>query len=304
MTTQTKCHTRDTRPVYRLHINTACDDRAASFRFCLDNGVIGMGWGIGDEDLSWTAYVEEREAQGGTVDSSVRRLHDLPMGALVWLRDQRGAYYIAEITGEWKYMHGPAADRVDIHNVRPARIYAAGTESMVPGKVLNSFIPSRTLQSISDDAAARFTASLFDTLAGKSSDWVATREEVLRSCLSARDLEDLVSAYLQCEKGYMVLPASWRPDTPAYEYVLHHRDGHDAVVQVKGGWSTVPRDAASLPVELVERVYVFSPTGSYGPDAAPNVATIKLDEIVEFMKANLQSLPPTVQHWVTSSVAE
>jgi hypothetical protein len=120
----------------------------------------------------------------------------------------------------------------------------------------------------------------------------------LASCLSSQDLEDLVAVYLQRRHGYHVLPASRRPDTPAYEYVLRHPEGPTAVVQVKGGWSIVPRDAHSLPVEAVDRVYVFSPTGSYGDNPAPNVSTIAFDELTGFMRDEPTSLPPAVEHWV------
>lgn len=123
-------------------------------------------------------------------------------------------------------------------------------------------------------------------------------DETRQSCLSAQDLEDLVAVYLQRRHGYLVLPGSRRPDTPAYEYVLLHPDGHVAVVQVKSGWSTVPRDADSLPVDSVDRVYVYSPTASYGENPAPNVKALTSEELIDFMRAEPTCLPPMVAHWV------
>jgi hypothetical protein len=256
-----------------------------------------MGWGVGGQDVDWPTYSHLAREKYGAVNSSVRRLHDLPDGALVWLRDTRGAYYLAQVTGPWMYASGTDAERHDIHNVRPASIVACGVESLVPGKVLNSFIPNRTLQAIRDDPARRGSAAQYSQLTGQPSLWKPTYEELLTSFLSASDLEDLVAAYLQQHEGYMVLPATRRRDTPAYEYVLVHPDGHQAVVQVKGGWSVVPRDAGSLPTELVEHVYVFSPTESYGPDPAPNVETIQSRDLLAFMHSPQSCLPPMVKYW-------
>lgn len=124
---------------------------------------------------------------------------------------------------------------------------------------------------------------------------------MLQSCLTAQDLEDLVAVYIQRRHGYLVLPGSRRPDTPAYEYVLRHPDGRTAVVQVKGGRATVRRDANALPIDSVDEVFVFSPTGSYGNDPAPNVAEVPYEGLTEFMRSEPTCLPPMVEHWVGRS---
>ncbi len=287
--------------VYRLHVNTSCKDREGTLRFCLGGGFLGMGWPVrdnGTRDVTWEHYEQVAgEWYDEGVNPSVRALHDLPDAALIWTRNTRGAYYLGKVTGPWRYLAGDQADHFDIHNVRPARIVACGLESVVPGKVANAFIPRRTLQRLTDKAARRYSASLFAQLTSEPAPWRPTLDEALASCLTSQDLEDLLAVYLQRRHGYLVLPGSRRPDTPAYEYVLRHPDGHTAVVQVKSGWSTVPRDAGSLPVEAADRVYVFSPTGSYGENPAPNVTAIAFDELTGFMRDEPTCLPPTVEHW-------
>lgn len=62
-------------------------------------------------------------------------------------------------------------------------------------------------------------------------------------------------------------------------------------MQVKSGWSTVPRDAGSLPVEAADRIYVFSPTGTYGENPAPNVTAIAFNELTGFMGNEPTCLP-------------
>jgi hypothetical protein len=49
---------------------------------------------------------------------------------------------------------------------------------------------------------------------------------------------------------------------------------------------------------------VFSPTGSYGPDPAPNVVELDYDDIAEFMRTDRRSLPRTVEFWVNKALGE
>jgi hypothetical protein len=300
--------TQDLLPVtapalYRLHIRTDCPDRAATFEFCRAGGFLGVGWSMGDEPMDWAQYQAKAEAQDGAVNSSVRAIHDLPTGALIWTRDTRGIYYLARVLDDWSYLHDQHAAFYDIHNVRPVRMITCGVESKVPGKVLNAFIPRRALQRIGDESAAAYSASLFAEMIGDPTPWQPTLDQILATCLSAQDLEDLVCVYLQRRYGYLVLPASRRPDTPAYEYVLRHPDdGHEAVVQVKSGDATVPVDSASLPTAAVERVFVFSPTESYGDDPAPNVTKLGRQDLIDFMHSEPRCLPPLVAHWVRQAV--
>jgi len=286
-------------PLYRLHIKTDGEDRAAVFEFCRDGGFLGVGWAVGDRPLDWGGYEARAVAQDGGVNPSVRAIHEMPDGALIWTRDTRGAYYLARVLGGWRYLHDERAAACDMRNIRPVLMLACGVESRVPGAVLSSFIPRRALQRVLDDAARAYSASLFAELAGDPAPWQPTLDHILTTCLSAKDLEDLVCAYLQRERGYLVLAASRRVGTPAYEYVLRHPDdGHEAVAQVKGGHAAVSVDAASLPTAEVERVYAFSPTGSYGGDLAPNVDELGYDDITGFMRGQRQCLPPMVEHWV------
>jgi hypothetical protein len=116
--------------------------------------------------------------------------------------------------------------------------------------------------------------------------------------VTSQDLEAVVGVYLQRRHGYGMLSGS-RPDTPAYEYVLRHPDdGHLAVVQVKTGRAAVPRDAGSLPMGSVDCAYVFSPTGTYSGKPTASVVTLPFDALVDFMRAEPMSLPPTVEHLV------
>lgn len=292
-----------TAPLYRLHLKTSGASRRELLDFCRRENLIGCGWGVGKGPLTWEQYEAKAEDDNwyGGVDGSVWALRDMPDGALVWTRDPRGVYYLARVEGPWEYLAGAEPDRLDLHNVRPARIVECGVEAVVPGKVANCFIPPRTLQSISDKAAARYSASLFAQLTGEASAtgaWQPTLQEVVTTLLSSREVEDLVAMYLQRRRGYLVSPQARRKDTPAYEYALRHPDGHVAVAQVKVGHSSVPQDQASLPVDAADRVFVFQTQGNYSGEAAPNVERIDRDDLFAWMRDEPQCLPLPVEHWV------
>jgi hypothetical protein len=72
-----------------------------------------------------------------------------------------------------------------------------------------------------------------------------TAHEVLTSCLDPLDVEDLVYVWLQVARGYIALPRTRQPATPAYEWTMIHRQSRRrAIVQVKTG--TEPVDLPAL----------------------------------------------------------
>ena len=82
------------------------------------------------------------------------------------------------------------------------------------------------------------------------------------------------------------------------------RDGYgrEAIVRARRGGSVVPRDAAVLPTDAVDQVFVFSPTGTYGPDPAPNVTELDYYDIIDFMRNDRPILPRSVDHWVSRAL--
>jgi hypothetical protein len=131
--------------VYRLHIKPACPDRRLIFDFCLDRGVLGMGWGVSGEPATFSDY---EHAAHWRVNPSVRALFRLPEGALIWTYDRVPRdFYLAPVTGPWQHLSDPEAVYVDIRNVRPVRLLHVAT-SQVPDAVRHAFKRGRTLQRV------------------------------------------------------------------------------------------------------------------------------------------------------------
>lgn len=194
-------------PVARLHLRSTVDgvDHVAIEDWCIGDGGdgwAGVGWGLWEDDsytgISFARYTEIRASRGETVSDSVQRLHQLPIGALMWSPRRDSSYWLGELTGPWRYRDGAEAQALDMFNVRPCRWWRVGTQDVVPGKVVNNFSARVTLIPVKDPGAVRYTRRLHAQYVGLGHDLRPTTPvEVMTSLLGPTDLEDLVAVYLQ-----------------------------------------------------------------------------------------------------------
>jgi hypothetical protein len=288
--------------LYALSFDVGSDSSPA-FEFCRDGGFLGVGWGVTSEPLDWPTYEHHAIERYGAVHPAVREIHDLPEGSLIWTRDPAdGTYYLAKVTGPWRYLRSRAAQECGVHNVRSVRIVACPSGSQVPDTIARQFVGDWTIQRIDDESAARRSGSLFAALAPDSGDGAPTLDQVLTGYLDDDDVENLVCVYLQNRLGYLLRPTSAGPGIAANEYVLRDAHRHEALVWARRGHSRVPRDARSLPTDAVDQVFVFSPTDTYGPDPAPNVTEIDYEDIIGFIRTERWSLPQSVEHLVGNAL--
>lgn len=129
-----------------------------------------------------------------------------------------------------------------------------------------------------------------------------TVKQILTDHLSERALEELICVYLQNRHGYLVRPRTAR--VSEYDYVLRNPARDEALVHARAGDTLVARDAHSLPTDIVDHVFVFSPTNTYGPDPAPNVREIDAQDLINFIHSEPWSLPQSVNVWVEQAVDE
>ena len=289
--------------LYALQADGAAEDWAISLEVCRDRGFLGVGWGVGSEPLDWPSYEQRAIERDGIVHGAVREIYDLPDGALIWTRDPvHGVYYLAKVVGSWRHGHGQDAESCGMHNVRPVEMVACESPSQVPATIAGCFVGGWVIQRIYDDHAARRSAVLFDELTGALDEPRPTLDEVLTSFLCDREVQDLACLYLQRRYGFLVRPTARRPGIAEWEAVLRDGYGREAIVRARRGGSVVPRDAAVLPTDAVDQVFVFSPTGTYGPDPAPNVTELDYYDIIDFMRNDRSILPRSLDHWVSRAL--
>ena len=287
------------RTLWRLHIRPdgGHGDTAASVALCLDRSVIGMGWAVPEEDLTrstdleWYKEAAVRQYGENTSWHSVWTFAEsLQDGDLVWFRNLKGRFYLAEITGPWHYAYdNEEAIGADVVNFRPARIIEVGVADAVPGKIIACFRPARTFQAIRSSGMLAFS----ERLAGMPVSGDAVPD--LFEFMSDADLENLVFVYLQFV-GWYVLPGTRTTTTAHYEFVLVSREsGKRGVVQVKSGHTGI--DASQYAGE--EKAFLFAASGSYGAKIPPNAVIITRQDLNSFMRRAPHLLPRAVSTWIT-----
>jgi hypothetical protein len=287
----------DDRDVQRLHIRSTVEgvSHDAATTWCLTNGYAGVGWGLWDparSGISWEEYMAETDG----LNSNVRRFHDLATGTLLWTRERNGIYWLGVVEGEWEYHDDDTAHALDMFNLRGTAWRQVGAEDLVPGRVVNGFRSSRTLQRIGDRGARAYSRRMHQQVAEHRADLepVAPRA-VIESLIGSEDLEDLVAVYLQDRFDYLAV--SRLRSTPGYEYVLSRRtDGSRAVVSVKSGQTPVDLDL--LPSDTVDASYAYAVSGQYVGERHPNLTCIKTEELTEFIVERRAVLPERVVAWL------
>lgn len=299
----TRVDPRDAR-VVRLHLrSTIVDpvDHLAIEDYCLPNeedGWAGVGWGCWDDTpsgISWNQYVERKERAGEAIDASVELLHDLPIGGLIWTRGRDSSYWLGEVIGRWEYRGDEHARALDMFNLRRCRWRRVGTEDSVPGKVVNNFRASKTVNPVTDLGAVRYTRRLHAQLTGGAQELEpVSPHEVIESLLGATDLEDLVAVYLQ-DRHDLVLVSRGR-STPGYEYVLCRRDtGRRAVASVKSGGD--PVDLDRLPEDPDVDLYAYA-VCERCIGTPREICEISTDQLAGFILERRAILPDQVARWL------
>lgn len=218
-------------------------------------------------------------------------------GDLVWMRNWLGVYHLGMIEGAWEYRDSEEYRQADIVNVRRCQWHEVGT--CIAGKIVSSFIPSRTIQAIHDHTASLYSQLTYTQLTGyKFPDADPPSSLDILSLLSSEDLEDLVGLYLQTEKGMLIVPSTRckRDSTIAYEYeMVDRKTGEQAYVQVKSGKTTLD------PTEYYQskgKFFLFA-SGNYDCESSkPHVTCIDTEEMREYIASHRNLLPRSICTWV------
>ena len=264
--------------------------------FCLREKIIGMGWPVAHAEFTRSDDLEQYKAaaaqtyQADTSWHSVWTFAEEPaLHDLVWTRDKKGRYLLAEILSPWQYVYETSeAIDADIVNIRQARIIEIGFADAVPSKIIACFSPPKTFQIINFRGMLAFSEQLAGLPVSDDS------QPDLYEFMSDADIENLIFMYLQVQ-DWFILPGTRMATTAFYEFVLIHRQTAErAIVQVKSGHTSI--DASAY--EGTAKAFLFAASGHYGSNIPANAVIIQRDELNAFMQQRPELLPAAVKTWI------
>lgn len=290
--------------VWRLNIKTAASEGINPRKFCIDKRILGVGWPVdAGEEIGWPEYYElamrcyyEGERDGGWWPAVNAIKNHMQINDLCWTRSD-GIYYLGRVLSDWAYQTAAEYKNADVVNIRGCDWKKIGEVDAVPGKVINSFIPSRTVQRVVDVSVQLYSQFLYNSKSTQDFYHLRKASTNLFALISSEDCEDIVGLYLQ-EKGYRIIPSSCKADTATYEFKMKHSvDGHGAVTQVKQGPSAELNISDYSSLESL--VYLMSTAGRYSGDPANNVVCLDPAELRKFAYSNRKIMSDRVRTWMS-----
>jgi hypothetical protein len=291
--------------VWRINLKPGSADGVDPRKLCLDLGIVGVGWQIEwvEEPISWEIYEKEatelyyNQGDRGWWPALNAMYNRIQKDDLIWTRDWQGIYYIGRILGDWYYETSKDCEKADIVNVRKCDWQTVGTIEAVPGKLVNSFIPARTVQIVNDETINLFSQILYNQKSNLNYYEISNlKGKDIYSLLSSDDCEDALALYLQVEKEFMLIPSSCKSDTMNYEFELKHRQtGKRAIVQVKNGYVDLNSDNYN---DIDSEVFLFTTKGEYYGQIKDNIHFVEKDTITDFLYNNIKLLPDKMKMWI------
>ena len=264
----------------------------ATFQHCKANGLLGVGWRVGEftETHDWPLY-EKAARQVHHRIQQPRYIYDnVKPNDLVWTRDPNSQYYLTRVTSGWEYWTNQAGRKKDIDIANVFRcVFLDVPLDAVPGTVVSSFgYRGHTIQRIRDRRAEVYSRYLWNDRTGQRAYSVDMQEfPDIFAMLDSEETEDLVFLYLQ-SRGWYVVPNSRKGNTLHFEFMLAHSEtGEKALTQVKSGDATlrIPDYA-----NHAHRVFVFQSKGYY-EGQADRVDRICHGELVRFLQEKIPLFP-------------
>lgn len=290
--------------IWRLNIKTDSEEGVDPRKFCISNNILGIGWAVKDDvkNTDWDAYYKLAE------EAYCKKMNDkgwrpainaiknrMQVNDLCWTRDWDGVYYLGRIKSDWRYEGSHDNKAADVVNIRDCDWKRIGTVDTVPGKVVSSFIPRRTVQAVYDTSVEIYSKFRYNSFSDKFKYPIHTSSLDLFSLISAEGCEDIVGLYLQ-ERGYRIIPSSCKSDTQKYEFVMKHTHSKkSAVVQVKTGNEVLNIDEFK---DIGHEVYLFATSGKYVGNRIKNIHCIEPKDINSFIMKNINLLPEKIQKWL------
>ena len=289
--------------IWRLTISTDAKEGVDPRKFCFEGNILGVGWPVvAASPLDWGSYERlgtqeyyDRGDKGWWPAVNAIR-NRMKVGDLCWSRDWDGKYYLGRVVGPWEYRAASEHIDADVVNVRSCHWVSVGTEDAVPGKVLNSFRASRTLQAVHDNTIRFYSMLIYNQAISEAVYDLSDETRLLDwfALISPEDCEDIVGLYLQETLGYRLIPSTCRHDTLKTEFVLRKRGGK-ALVQVKQGGITLDRSEFEIDSREPCDWFLFTTSGQYQGDEVPHVHCLDPDTLRNFAVENVGLMSGRIQ---------
>ncbi|MTD43801.1 hypothetical protein GKE82_05635 [Conexibacter sp. W3-3-2] len=285
-------------------------DHGQQVQHCLDQQIVGIGWGINEADESWTLDQVVQWADAHTTDGwghsaamTIRRFGEqLLVGDFVWTRDTAGRYLLCKVTGPWRFDASSAAYDVDVHQVRSVDWAPRPLNDLeVPGSVIRTFVGTgSSFSRVLPDGARLLSEYLWEVLHEREPPQLdITAKEVLTEHLDPYDVEDLIYVWMQIERGYVAFPRARARNTPAYEWSMLHRSTlRRGIVQVKTGATPVDIDELLTAADAAPTdTYAYATSANYDGDTGSLTQLITTDMLVQFAREHDEFLPARIRAW-------
>lgn len=289
---------------WRINLKPGADQGVNPRQFCFSRKCVGIGWRAGDEPcLEWNAYADlakRKYANDNGWWPAINALKNrMAVNDLCWTRDTKGVYYLGRISGPWRYVATLEHRMADIVNFRSCVWLRVGPVDAVPGKVVNSFNPSRTLQAVDDVTIRLFSAYYYNVHSNDGFAYsIPSMSADIFSLISSEDCEDIVSLYMQFE-GYALIASTCKRSTTAYEFVMRHREtGQRAIAQVKNGYDNLDAERYA---DFPGTVFLFTSRGHYLGSSPQNVVCLDQSELLRFVHKHQSVLPERIRLWLDVS---
>ena len=292
--------------VWRIHIKNDIDTneyiKQDLYDFCLKEKLIGVGWGDITTRVNSVDEIRKQAQLYPDPTSAIKALNamrQMKLDDLIWTRID-GMYYLCRVTGLWENSKPNATHyKLDISNYVNVEWLEIGMEQDVPGKVVNSFRPASSAQSISN--VEEISMYMWNKYSKKDYYKVQIHNLSIWSVLSAEAIEELVLLYLQIEKGYYIFSSTVKKGTfRTYECEMINKEGKKAYPQVKSG--NVSLDAkdymGALKSNPDAEVYLFSASESYNQNDDKRVHFLYKKELEHFIKKHKNLLPSLTYYWI------
>ena len=285
--------------LFRIHIRPhgGNKDMYATFQYCLDNGVLGVGWRVDEinETQEWEVYDRLAAPLYDSLQQP-RYIHDnVTQGDLAWTRDPDGRYFLARVRSGWEYWTTPEGREMDIDI---ANIFRCESKEIpldaVPGRVVSSFdFRGKSIQQIRDPSALAYSQHLWNGYFGDEVYDVDMADfPDIFAMLDPEETEDLVFLHLQ-SRGWYVVPNSRRGNTLRFEYMLADpATGEKALTQVKTGSVRLNIDCYA---DHPWRIFLFQSNEYYDGRCASNVICITRGELTDFLQEHIRLFPQSFQ---------